>query len=412
MVKKNVETPLNIITSILSKGINNKLNVMKGGGNDTDEILKKYNCIRIKNIERSQGDCGVDSIVYLIEYDKYKNDINKWENDRDKLSTQYRKKVCEYLKDKEDLLLNVEKNITLKALGNGPTYKEKIKKFSNNGNWIDELFIAGASNFSKICINVIKYDNTGIQTFCPINPINLTQTIKTINIYNEGNEKKKGVHYFPLLCNGSLKNINKSKPESTKKPTKQPEPTESKKPEPTKQPEPTESKKPEPTKQPEPTEQPSQTNLTTSKNIEIVSENISSSDNSNVDTIANTSNEENNNKEESTLANIKKNLEKIITYIPDINKTELGNSFVGKDMITELVNQETLIKKMIGHAITNADILITEKNKYEEQNEYSYLNDNDINKKINEIFDKNKKIKKLIEKLFMNRKKSTIRWVN
>ena len=80
-------------------------------------------------------------------------------------------------------------------------------------------------------------------------------------------------------------------------------------------------------------------------------------------------------------------------------------------MITELVNQETLIKKMIGNAVSNVDFLIREEEKYKKPDDNKPV-DSDINEKIKEIFDKNKKIEKLIEKLFMNRKKSTIKWVN
>ena len=407
MVKKNVKTPLNIITSILSKGINKKLNVMKGG-NVEKYFFEKYKCNPMKDVVRSQGDCGPDSIAYLLNYDKIRSKEIEWKNKRKEISKTLRKDVVKYLKENKDTIISsASKNgggLTFGSLTpDNITYDDYLTNINKETVWVDDLFIVGAAYFLNRCIKVITL--TGHIQSCNLDK---ETNNNDIVLFNNGIKNKNiGNHFYPLICNKLVDPDNKYiKPE----PTKQSEAT--KQSEPTKQSDPAKPTKPDQTKQPEPpkSKKPSPIDLTTSKNTEIIS-----------DSILNTSNDENNDNkpntsETQTLEDTKKNLEKIIKYIPDINKTELGNSFVGKDMITELVNQETLIKKMIGNAVSNVDFLIREEEKYKKPDDNkpvdNKLVDSDINEKIKEIFDKNKKIEKLIEKLFMNRKKSTIKWVN
>ena len=407
MVKKNVKTPLNIMTSILSKGINKKLNVIKGG-NVEKYFFEKYICNPMKDVVRSQGDCGPDSIAYLLNYDKIRSKEIEWKNKRKEISKTLREDVVKYLKENKDTIISsASKNgggLTFGSLTpDNITYDDYLTNINKETVWVDDLFIVGAAYFLNRCIKVITL--TGHIQSCNLDK---ETNNNDIVLFNNGIKNKNiGNHFYPLICNKKVDSNNKYiKPE----PTKQSEAT--KQSEPTKQSDPAKPTKPDQTKQPEPpkSKKPSPIDLTTSKNTEIIS-----------DSILNTSNDENNDNkpntsETQTLEDTKKNLEKIIKYIPDINKTELGNSFVGKDMITELVNQETLIKKMIGNAVSNVDFLIREEEKYKKPDDNkpvdNKLVDSDINEKIKEIFDKNKKIEKLIEKLFMNRKKSTIKWVN
>ena len=400
MVKKNVKTPLNIMTSILSKGINKKLNVIKGG-NVEKYFFEKYKCNPMKDVVRSQGDCGPDSIAYLLNYDKIRSKEIEWKNKRKEISKTLREDVVKYLKENKDTIISsASKNgggFTFGSLIPGNiTYDDYLTKINNEKEWVDDLFITGAAYFLNRCIKVITLSGH-------IQPYNLDKETNNndIVLYNDGIKNKNiGNHFYPLICDKLVDSNNKYI-----KPTKQSETEKPTKPDQTKQPEPPKSKKPSPI------------DLTTSKNTEIISDSIlnTSNDENNYSkpntSEPNTSNDENKKSKVPTLEDTKKILEKIINYIPDINKTELGNSFVGKDMITELVNQETLIKKMIGNAVSNVDFLIREEEKYKKPDDNKPV-DSDINEKIKEIFDKNKKIEKLIEKLFMNRKKSTIKWVN
>ena len=423
MVKKNVKTPLNIITSILSKGINKKLNVMKGG-NVEKYFFEKYKCNPMKDVVRSQGDCGPDSIAYLLNYDKIRSKEIEWKNERKEISKTLREDVVKYLKENKDTIISsASKNgggFTFGSLIPGNiTYDDYLTKINKETEWVDDLFIVGAAFFLNRCIKVITFKGN-IQVY----NIGVSSKDNDIVLYNDGIKNKNiGNHFYPLICDKLVdpnnKYIKPTKQSETEKPTKQSE-TEK----PTKQSETEKPTKPDQTKQPEPpkSKKPSPIDLTTSKNTEIISDSIlntsndENNDNKPNTSEPNTSNDENKESEVQTLEDTKKNLEKIIKYIPDINKTELGNSFVGKDMITELVNQETLIKKMIGNAVSNVDFLIREEEKYKKPDDNkpvdNKLVDSDINEKIKEIFDKNKKIEKLIEKLFMNRKKSTIKWVN
>ena len=300
MVKKNVKTPLNIMTSILSKGINKKLNVIKGG-NVEKYFFEKYKCNPMKDVVRSQGDCGPDSIAYLLNYDKIRSKEIEWKNKRKEISKTLREDVVKYLKENKDTIISsASKNgggFTFGSLIPGNiTYDDYLTKINNEKEWVDDLFITGAAYFLNRCIKVITLSGH-------IQPYNLDKETNNndIVLYNDGIKNKNiGNHFYPLICDKLVDSNNKYI-----KPTKQSETEKPTKPDQTKQPEPPKSKKPSPI------------DLTTSKNTEIIS-----------DSILNTSNDENNDNkpntsETQTLEDTKKNLEKIIKYIPDINKTEL-----------------------------------------------------------------------------------------